>query len=504
MSATTTATWTIDNISPLITYLPSLEWRPGSKSDSAYVNYTDETFTLTNTSGAYASFLFNGTGVQIYGAKRNNHGQYTVSLDNGTENVFDGYSATNLFQQVLYSASSLSDVKHTVVITNSDDGKYLDVDMASRAPLQWEYTLSENASSQTYEDTDSMFSYSPSLSWTTRFSATSSFSGNNGHRTSDAGACMTFNFTGEAVQIFGGVGTNSGFYTAQVDDGTVSTYNTTRQSSYAKVLLYHAVNLGQGNHLVTLTNVNSTMSLSIDYATVYSNMSSNSSDSSSSSSGGGSSLGPGVIAGIAVGAIAAVGIAIILVFFFRHRRQSRQINPNRPRVSLDGPDDSYTDLQMANCRVKPYTLGSPQRASMSGLLTHPKYSDVPAAADTLATSALSPESTAPSHQPQISVSRSHLANPWSRSSVETHSASSIHEMERHDTSATTVPAAQPSVQRMTITSKGVLLSASPPQSPPTDVPVEEWLARRMRVEGRETDYGPLPPAYYQATQPYTV
>lgn len=49
---------------------------------SLYPSYSnDGTFTLTNAASATAIFEFNGTGVWLYGAKRPNHGTYSVTLD---------------------------------------------------------------------------------------------------------------------------------------------------------------------------------------------------------------------------------------------------------------------------------------------------------------------------------------------------------------------------------------------------------------------------------------
>ena len=89
------------------------------------------TFTLTTTFGASASLTFNGTAVWIYGAKRDNHAPFNTTLDGKT--YYDtGYSAKNLFQQVLFPGLELSNaILHNVSIvdsvTNAED-PYLDID----------------------------------------------------------------------------------------------------------------------------------------------------------------------------------------------------------------------------------------------------------------------------------------------------------------------------------------------------------------------------------------
>ena len=82
--------------------------------------------------GAYAAFYFKGTSVWIYGAKRDNHGEYTVELDTQFYPPIDGFSDVGLFQQVLFSAVELNDTgSHSLVIFNAytDAARpYLDVD----------------------------------------------------------------------------------------------------------------------------------------------------------------------------------------------------------------------------------------------------------------------------------------------------------------------------------------------------------------------------------------
>lgn len=92
------------------------------------------TFTLTSSYGASATLTFNGTAVWIYGAMRSNHGPYNVTLD-GVLYQDDGYYASDIFQQVLFSAVGLDGTTpHTVSIINSPTDpiqQLLDVDYVS-------------------------------------------------------------------------------------------------------------------------------------------------------------------------------------------------------------------------------------------------------------------------------------------------------------------------------------------------------------------------------------
>jgi hypothetical protein len=90
--------------------------------------YSQSSFTLTSTSSESVSFTFNGTGVQIYGAKRGNHGPYHSNLDNGTDTGWNGTSADpGLFQTSLYSVSGLQQGLHRITLTN-DANAYIDID----------------------------------------------------------------------------------------------------------------------------------------------------------------------------------------------------------------------------------------------------------------------------------------------------------------------------------------------------------------------------------------
>lgn len=54
--------------------------------------------------------VFNGTGIRVYGAKRDNHGTYSVKLDDGTPQLLAGLG-DSAFQALLYQVGGLSDNK---------------------------------------------------------------------------------------------------------------------------------------------------------------------------------------------------------------------------------------------------------------------------------------------------------------------------------------------------------------------------------------------------------
>ena len=101
--------------------------------------YNNGTHTTTTAIGANATFTFTGTGVWVYGAKRDNHGIYNISLD-GQFYQDDGYYAyPGTFQQLLFSAEGLNPTQpHTVAIidayTNASRS-YVDIDFVSTVTM---------------------------------------------------------------------------------------------------------------------------------------------------------------------------------------------------------------------------------------------------------------------------------------------------------------------------------------------------------------------------------
>ena len=95
---------------------------------AALCRYSDGTSTLTQINGANASFAFFGTGVQIYGGKRSDHGRYQVTIDSVDYPPASGVEpVTPLFQTSLFSTITLLSGYHTVTITNLQ-ALFLDVD----------------------------------------------------------------------------------------------------------------------------------------------------------------------------------------------------------------------------------------------------------------------------------------------------------------------------------------------------------------------------------------
>ncbi|KAF9653279.1 hypothetical protein BDM02DRAFT_3087395 [Thelephora ganbajun] len=263
---------TLDDVSPLINYSPPEAWGAGSTTKDPYGQFYDHngTFTLTTQFGASASMTFNGTGVWIYGAKRDNHGPYNTTLDGRTSSD-TGYSSINLLQRVLFSGTGLASGNHTVSIVNSlvDNSKpYLDIDS-----IVYEVEVPDGYGKFTEDDTADAFQFSPSA-WSIYPEDLSNYSNGTGHVTSAPDARVVYTFEVGVYLIgsliYGAVGPMNGVYTVQVDNGDSFTFNGIKDNLIPKTLLYQNNNLAPGRHTVNISNSPfAGQTLSIDYAVIY-------------------------------------------------------------------------------------------------------------------------------------------------------------------------------------------------------------------------------------------
>ncbi|KAJ7470798.1 hypothetical protein FB451DRAFT_1368038 [Mycena latifolia] len=327
---------TIDNVSPLITY--SSNWREGGSDDSLISNYSNGTFTLSDTQGSYATFTFNGTAIWVYGAKRPNHGTYSVALDNNIT-VNDGFSSDSIIQTPLFMATNLADTTHSMTITNQETNAslaFLDLDF-----ITWTNSIGkagETVAQDLVEDTSSAFSYKPAGAWVENSANLTGFSSNTGHSTF-SNASVTYTFVGDEVTLYGAVGPNLAPYTVSLDNGTATSYNATKANYAAQVPLYHASDLGSGVHTIKVTNNPQSFgqALSIDYAitaNVPSISTTSTSDDTASSSK--SKLGAGATAGIVVGVVAFLAALILSGYFCWRRRHRKCGDTEKSGFVIDG------------------------------------------------------------------------------------------------------------------------------------------------------------------------
>ena len=81
----------------------------------------------TSNNGDSYSYSFSGTSVTLLAEKTPTHGTSTVSIDGGSAVTVNQYSATNLFQQNIFSRTGLSAGGHIIKVTKTG-GTYTDID----------------------------------------------------------------------------------------------------------------------------------------------------------------------------------------------------------------------------------------------------------------------------------------------------------------------------------------------------------------------------------------
>ncbi|KAI6100380.1 hypothetical protein EDD16DRAFT_1693250 [Pisolithus croceorrhizus] len=254
----------IDDKSPLILY--DSTWIFGKVLLARYYFGTYATSSVPNRT---VSFLFNGTGVWLYGAKRNTRNGYTIELDGTTYGPYSAYNANEEFLQVLFSQTSLAQGMHNLSLTYAGiNDSSVDIDL-----IVWQSEVGSDDQeliTETIQDTDPRFQYQEAA-WSSPPDA-NFYSNGTGHYTEayPASATLTFTVCSEMVTLFGATSTSTGPYTVQLDGGNVLKYNGTALLPFYGVTLFHANNLGPGQHSLTITNVpaETGQQLCIDYALV--------------------------------------------------------------------------------------------------------------------------------------------------------------------------------------------------------------------------------------------
>lgn len=105
-------------------------------NEGMHNRYTESSFTKTQLSGATMSLTFNGTGVMIVGAKRGNHGLFSVNLDGAESQPINGSATPNLFNQTLFEHDILQHGSHSLLLTNHDPA-FVDIDYVSRVKADY-------------------------------------------------------------------------------------------------------------------------------------------------------------------------------------------------------------------------------------------------------------------------------------------------------------------------------------------------------------------------------
>ncbi|KAG9217741.1 hypothetical protein CCMSSC00406_0003570 [Pleurotus cornucopiae] len=404
---------TIDDRSPLIRYAPAGTWSLGSKTgDPLASRYSNNgTFTLCTTAGSSATFTFNGTGIWIHGARRSNHGPYEVNLDNDVKR-FDGFQAVEDFATPLFSADNLFDGLHTVSITNRRDTSnarpFLDIDF-----ITWTAEVQNASASQVViPHTAGAFQYEPASAWNQPVSA--GFNSTTAHFTTTTNAEASLTFTGSAISVFGAVSGTTAPYSVQLDHRPAQNFDGRVNEYTPQTMLYFADNLGPGSHTLKMVNLPAAegQGLLLDYALVADGGSETPTTTDTSSGG----LSSGVIAGIAVGAVALLA-SFVLAFFFWRKTAGRSKHASMVIEDRPLPPNSlvYTPFTMGST-TQSELLPPSERPSAPSTSERPSNSIYPR-------SSMSQVSSAGGSRPLYTANPSESDSPRERSypaSVSTH------------------------------------------------------------------------------------
>jgi hypothetical protein len=381
---------TVEDSSPLITYSPSGAWRDALPLDTGGLAYSGGNFHSTATPGASATINFTGTGISFFGGNRPDYGDFTITVDGNVVTTARASSPGLEINQLLGSASGLTNGPHTAVLTNT--GPALDIDHI-------ELQLGAPGSTTTttvFDDADPAVLYAGD--WGTVVNQIHQNS--TLHYTQAPGAAASLKFSGNGVAVYGTISPDHADLQFTIDGKMTqvkggSDYVTTL---HPKTLLYYANDLDSSEHTLIFTNPGQQEGtgpfIDLDSISVFSTIGdpnaldgssapafdqSNPSNrqptnpSSASRKGG---LGTGPIIGIVIG-ILAVLFAVLAVFaflFLRRRRRRRAQNELDPAT----PADAELPLQGPNMRQYTPTSAVSPAQPVPTFSRAPSFTRVPA------------------------------------------------------------------------------------------------------------------------------
>lgn len=237
---------TIDAPSPMISYGGG--WYPLTSEDAGLVKYDGSTAVGSQVLQSFLTFTFNGTGIWLYGARRINHGNASVSIDNQSMTTFNGIGIPDQFQTLLFGQAGLSSGLHnlTLVNTGSISAPWVDIDY-----LIYEVDLPAKSTITMVDDTNPNIVYNESSLWAHDLSHPNSFKSSISNTSSTASVGMAFK--GTAAALYGSMGPDHGAYTCSID-GVVSTYSGFYPSPLSGQVLCHASGLENGDHTFIAQN----------------------------------------------------------------------------------------------------------------------------------------------------------------------------------------------------------------------------------------------------------
>ncbi|CAE6437362.1 unnamed protein product [Rhizoctonia solani] len=347
---------TIDDISALVEYTTAgRPWTDSPTSDQELHNYWDGTYHSSDRFGAKASIRFQGTAIWLYAAKRSRHGPFEIFLDG--QKVYDGngYSASPLYDQVMYNATGLAPTWHNLTCINSDSTNqtYTEVDY-----IRWTTVMPETLT----ESLGTAIPYSPNnMSYSSLSAWTEDTVGSNpSMATTTDGASVNVTFNGNGIELYGRTGPSFGWFSAQIDNLDELRFNANSEQTH-NTLLFRQDNLTSGRHNLIVTNRGAKLAITSAKPVLWRDPNEPTPDNGSDTH----STNTGLIAGVVVGVVVGLSaIVFILVFALRNRRRKRQENDLRVRSSHEPAFLDATPFELpASSNEQASSVQSPSSAA---------------------------------------------------------------------------------------------------------------------------------------------
>ncbi|KAF8749653.1 hypothetical protein RHS01_09908 [Rhizoctonia solani] len=310
----------IDDYSPLIQYQPQWfdSYNLPATRDPHVNKYNGASFHSSQTNGSTATLKFHGTAVYIYGAKRFNHGFYSVSIDGSclTQQMATPWTRTVPRKQ-------LTDTIHTLVLANiiRDNARpFVDIDC-----IVWTRSVARQVKQRIIAYNKSLIDINAEM--------------HKGRKLMTKTRCSAF------LDLL---------YKVKVDNQPEVVLNSSTRNPHQPTVLYAHSNMGDGGHKLVVTNLENKV-LFIDYVEVMS---------------GGSGLSRGAIAGIVVSIVAGLALIAVPVWllFVKRRRAKRRFS-----TDLVGDSDDSQAAPMGwyppgndSMLVEPFTE-EPNRINVSDM-----------------------------------------------------------------------------------------------------------------------------------------
>ncbi|KAK6909455.1 hypothetical protein I203_103474 [Kwoniella mangroviensis CBS 8507] len=395
----------IDDASPQIRYYKgdslSVGWitehTPKSKyPDTLISRYSESTFHGTFGEGDYMEYRFNGTGVTVYGAKRDNHGVYGVKIDDNPEERYDGKGKDN-FQAVLYQKMGMDEgAEHVIRMTNYPSATpnvtrdiWFDIDH-----ILITHTIPSTTYTTYIDDASPSISYD--TSWVSYGYGTGGYYNLTEHMSSTTGSIMELKFNGSSIQLFSSINTDHGDYTISLDGGEQEVYSGNNWQLLYQVPIYTISGLTEGEHTITITNqgVSPQNVVGFDFAMVNSSVKPPETESigmsstgytspptSSIAAGAGntssgqssSSLNIGALAGgISAGVVLLALIIVLVIWYFKRRKKAEDTTPYYSEGYRPG-EPSTGRLDLVGHEVQSPSTQAPTTASRSYSHSNPNW-----------------------------------------------------------------------------------------------------------------------------------